>query len=67
MLKVKIFVNDTKIDQVNIGRVEGERGEVCTYRVFGQGDIYTITHDYNDGWAVLVEKALNAINDGNKK
>ena len=65
MLVVKVCVNDYQIDELWIQRTEPlQAKQIYEYKVRKpKGYDLPIHHVYNDGWEVLVEKALSYINN----
>jgi hypothetical protein len=60
MISVVININDKTIMARSASRIEGEEGEICTYKV---DDGRIIKHDYNDGCVKLAIKLLEGIKE----
>lgn len=66
MLRVKVFVNDVEIDEiqlVNTGHVRQKGEYLYRFRKPEELNHLEIYHLRTDPWTMLVEKALAAYND----
>lgn len=66
MLKVKVFVNDRQIDEVNIWNMSENYGEgKQIYRVFNsqRSQLFDINHNYDDGYWKLITKVVSKLKD----
>jgi len=66
MLIVKVQVNNDPLDEILIHRVKGHPGEICEYEIIGHEKLGRIRHAYNDGYAVLLMKALEVLHAAGK-
>lgn len=64
MLQIKVFVDDNQIDELTIVNTGHKEFGQHLYRVKKpeKYNKYPIYHDRNEGWTILVEKVLKAIN-----
>lgn len=60
MISVVIYINNVPILARSARRVDGEPGELCTYKV---DDGRTIRHRYNNGAAKLAIRILEGVKE----
>lgn len=62
MLRATLDVNGRTIDQLEIVRIKGNVGEMCTYRCQYEDKTWTVQHHYDDGAWKLIELAMQGMN-----
>lgn len=64
MLVVRVFINNTKIDEIKLVNTGCKKGEKYLYRFLEPKTLnyLEIYHDRNKNWSYLVEKALKMYN-----
>ena len=61
MLVIKLFLNDTPIDEIHIQRVSGNVGGWCEYAVRQPAIAGTVLHHYDSGAVALAATVLSAL------
>lgn len=66
MLIVKIQINHDRLDEIFIQRISRHEDGLCEYKIIGHEDLGIIYHVYNDGYMVLLMRALETMNNVGK-